>query len=91
MVPSSRETTNTTGETKFNVTDIQLFTFSPEQFSFPQKITAHHFFCFRMAAATQEERDQWMSAIEDSIEDNPFCRIIEEKKASRRHMELNGS
>ena len=41
-----------------------------------------------MAAATQEERDQWMSAIEDSIEDNPFCRIIEEKKASRRHMEL---
>jgi cytohesin len=46
---------------------------------------------YRMAAATQEERDQWMSAIEDSIEDNPFCRIIEEKKASRRHMELNGS
>ena len=75
-----------------------------------------------MAAATQEERDQWMTAIEDSIEENPFCRlelgneisiyedefsiglknfvyrmnifknpfcrIIEEKKASRRHMEL---
>jgi len=46
---------------------------------------------YRMAASTQEERDHWMSAIEDSIEDNPFCRIIEEKKASRRHMELNGS
>jgi len=43
---------------------------------------------YRMAAATQEERDQWMTAIEDSIEENPFCRIIEEKKASRRHMEL---
>ena len=28
-----------------------------------------------MAAATQEERDQWMTAIEDSIEDNPFCRL----------------
>merc|ERR1719410_2200554 len=40
---------------------------------------------YRMAAATQEERDQWMTAIEDSIEENPFCRIIEEKKASRRH------
>ena len=28
-----------------------------------------------MAAATQEERDQWMTAIEDSIEENPFCRL----------------
>ena len=91
MVPSSRETTNTTGETKFNVTDIQLFTFSPGTVFIPTKNHRSPFFCFRMAAATQEERDQWMSAIEDSIEDNPFCRIIEEKKASRRHMELNGS
>ena len=44
-----------------------------------------------MSAATQEERDQWIHAIEDCIEENPFCRIIEEKKASRRHSEQNNS
>jgi len=46
---------------------------------------------YRMAASTQEERDEWIRAIEESIEENPFCRIIEEKKASRRHMEQNAS
>ena len=45
----------------------------------------------RMAASSQEERDEWIRAIEESIEENPFCRIIEEKKASRRHMEQNAS
>ena len=44
-----------------------------------------------MSATSQEERDQWIRCIEDCIEENPFCRIIEEKKASRRHSELRKS
>jgi len=46
---------------------------------------------YRMSATSREERDQWVQCIEECIEDNPFCRIIEEKKAQRKQMELERS
>jgi len=39
---------------------------------------------YRMSAASLEDRDQWIEAIQDSIRDNPFHRIIAEKKANIR-------
>ena len=42
-----------------------------------------------MAAATQEERDQWMTAIEDSIEENPFCRLELGNEVSINQYELS--
>jgi len=41
----------------------------------------HH---YRMSAATREDRDTWIQCIEDSIEDNPFSKIIADKKAAIR-------
>ena len=35
-----------------------------------------------MSAASEEDRDQWIEAIQDSIRDNPFYKIIADKKAA---------
>jgi len=37
---------------------------------------------YRMSAASEEDRDQWIEAIQDSIRDNPFYKIIADKKAA---------
>jgi len=39
---------------------------------------------YRMSANSQEDRDEWIEAIQDSIRDNPFHKIIAEKKANIR-------
>eukprot|EP00088_Acartia_fossae_P071303 TRINITY_DN9760_c0_g1_i7.p1 TRINITY_DN9760_c0_g1~~TRINITY_DN9760_c0_g1_i7.p1 ORF type:complete len:616 (-),score=174.90 TRINITY_DN9760_c0_g1_i7:282-2129(-) len=39
---------------------------------------------YRMCAANEEDRDEWIEAIQDSIRDNPFHKIIAEKKANIR-------
>lgn len=41
----------------------------------------HH---YRMSASTKEDRDTWIQCIQDSIEDNPFSKIIADKKAAIR-------
>ena len=43
---------------------------------------------FRMSAASQEERDLWMNCIRDSIEDNPFSKVIAEKKTAMRQKSI---
>jgi len=37
---------------------------------------------YRMSAASEEDRDQWIECIQDSIRDNPFYKIIADKKAA---------
>ena len=37
-----------------------------------------------MSAATKEDRDDWIECIQDSIRDNPFHKIIADKKAAIR-------
>jgi len=39
---------------------------------------------YRMSAATKEDRDDWIECIQDSIRDNPFHKIIADKKAAIR-------
>lgn len=39
---------------------------------------------YRMSAASREDRDAWIQCIQDSIEDNPFSKIIADKKAAMR-------
>ena len=41
-----------------------------------------------MSAASQEERDLWMNCIRDSIEDNPFSKVIAEKKTAMRQKSI---
>ena len=38
------------------------------------------YYLYRMCASSQEDRDEWIEAIQDSIRDNPFHKIIAEKK-----------
>jgi len=45
----------------------------------------HH---YRMSAASEEDRDLWMNCIRDSIENNPFSKVIAEKKASMRQKSI---
>jgi hypothetical protein len=42
------------------------------------------FLYYRMSASSQEDRDQWIQAIQESIRDNPFHKIIADKKAAIR-------
>jgi len=42
----------------------------------------HHY--YRMSASTKEDRDDWIQCIQDSIEDNPFAKIIADKKFAIR-------
>ena len=44
--------------------------------------------CCRMSAASEEDRDLWMNCIRDSIENNPFSKVIAEKKASMRQKSI---
>ena len=37
-----------------------------------------------MSATTREDRDDWIECIQDSIRDNPFHKIIADKKAAIR-------
>lgn len=41
-----------------------------------------------MSAASEEDRDLWMNCIRDSIENNPFSKVIAEKKASMRQKSI---
>ena len=37
-----------------------------------------------MSAASEEDRDNWIKCIQDSIKDNPFSKIIADKKEAIR-------
>lgn len=39
---------------------------------------------YRMSATSEEDRNQWIECIQDSIRDNPFHKIIADKKAAIR-------
>merc|ERR1719391_163950 len=39
---------------------------------------------YRLSTATEEDRDGWIKCVQESIRDNPFHRIIAEKKAAIR-------
>ena len=41
-----------------------------------------------MSAASQEERDLWMNLIRESIEDNPFSKVIADKKTAMRQKSI---
>ena len=43
-----------------------------------------------MSAASEEDRDQWIQAIQESIRDNPFHKIIADKKAAIRRRSGGG-
>lgn len=45
---------------------------------------------YRMSAASEEDRDQWIQAIQESIRDNPFHKIIADKKAAIRRRSGGG-
>jgi len=46
----------------------------------------HHY--YRMSASSAEERDIWMQCIRDSIENNPFSKVIAEKKVAMRQKSI---
>ena len=41
-----------------------------------------------MSAASQEERDIWIQCIRDSVENNPFSKVIAEKKVAMRQKSI---
>ena len=41
-----------------------------------------------MSAASAEDREEWMKCIRDSIEDNPFSKVIAEKKVNMRQKSI---
>ena len=41
-----------------------------------------------MSAASAEERDLWIQCIRDSIENNPFSKVISEKKIAMRQKSI---
>ena len=43
-------------------------------------------FLFRFAAESNEERDQWVRAIKDSIVENPFGEIVKDKRLSLKNI-----
>ena len=45
-------------------------------------------FCFRMSASSQEEREIWIQCIRDSVENNPFSKVIAEKKVAMRQKSI---
>lgn len=45
-------------------------------------------FVFRMSASSAEERDIWIQCIRDSIENNPFSKVIAEKKVAMRQKSI---
>jgi hypothetical protein len=47
-------------------------------------------FYYRMSASSEEDRDQWIQAIQESIRDNPFHKIIADKKAAIRRRSGGG-
>ena len=42
-----------------------------------------------MSAPSAEERDIWIQCIRDSIENNPFSKIIAEKKVAMRQKSIH--
>jgi len=44
---------------------------------------------YRMSATSEEDRNIWMECIQDSIRDNPFHKIIADKKAAIRRRSGN--
>merc|ERR1712242_669106 len=46
----------------------------------------HHY--YRMSAASKEERDIWIQCIRDSVENNPFSKVIAEKKVAMRQKSI---
>jgi hypothetical protein len=43
-----------------------------------------------MSAGSKEDRDEWILAIQESIRDNPFHKIIADKKAAIRRRSGGG-
>ena len=39
---------------------------------------------FRLSAANEEDRDHWIRCLQESIRDNPFTKIIADKKTALR-------
>ena len=46
-------------------------------------------FRFRMSASSQEEREIWIQCIRDSVENNPFSKVIAEKKVAMRQKSIH--
>ena len=46
---------------------------------------------YRMSASSKEDRDEWIQAIQESIRDNPFHKIIADKKAAIRRRSGGGA
>ena len=44
-----------------------------------------------MSASSKEDRDEWIQAIQESIRDNPFHKIIADKKAAIRRRSGGGA
>jgi len=44
-----------------------------------------------MSAGSKEDRDEWILAIQESIRDNPFHKIIADKKAAIRRRSGGGA
>lgn len=44
----------------------------------------NYFFC-RMSAATQEERDEWISRLQGSISHHPFYDMLANRKKKAQH------
>ena len=40
--------------------------------------------CYRLSATNEEDRNEWIRCIQESIRDNPFTKIISDKKAALR-------
>ena len=72
--PSCRATINASGD------DNRLFLHE----ILPRCLVLHDqpCFLFRFAAESNEERDQWVRAIKDSIVENPFGEIVKDKRQS---------
>jgi len=51
-------------------------------------VRGHHHH-YRMSASSAEERDIWIQCIRDSIENNPFSKIIAEKKVAMRQKSIH--
>ena len=47
------------------------------------EITINH--NFRLSATNEEDRNEWIRCIQESIRDNPFHKIISDKKAAITH------
>lgn len=39
---------------------------------------------FRLSATNEEDRDEWIRCLQESIRDNPFTKIIADKKTALR-------